>query len=518
MPNRSGEVQHPPNSYNPRIFPEFPGVFCRGAVRYIIVRRMDMELNHSMEHPRPSEIKDALRRILHSAPFQGSKQSQTLLEYLVEHSLKGHEDELKERIIGVEVFGRKSDYDTTVDAIVRARAGEVRKRLAQYYTSDEGQDSTVRILITPGSYRPSFVHHHGTNGGSRESLVVVPPHAPAFHDAGKDPGLEVAASAPRLSSVPHWRVWGIVALATCAVLLAAWATTSNWRKSEFDLFWAPILDSKKPVIIYTGTIPAYLYSTNAASRIVSQHAGGPEEPAEMISLAPLAEGQVLTSRDVVVVPDLASSEDITADVMVAQTLGAHRRSVEFHAGPDLSFVGERSSPMVLVGAMSNQLTLYISRDLPYYFDHDWKIRERGGQGRTWYTSGVMTHVPDVNSPAGQPAGPPRRTGPVKPTASVQTVNQNGSAVLEPDSTLTEDYAIVSRLLDSKTGGPVIVIAGIQSCGNQAAAEFLTDPVQMGKLSGVPRDALEHKNLEFVLHTNLLNGSPASVEIVAERSW
>jgi hypothetical protein len=171
--------------------------------------------------------------------------------------------------------------------------------------------------------------------------------------------------------------------------------------------------------------------------------------------------------------------------------------------------------MVLIGAMSNQLTLYTTRNLPYYFDHDWRIRERGGQGRTWYASGLITHVTGIDSPAVQPAG---KAGPAHSAVSVQAVAQNGSAVLEPDTSLTEDYAIVSRLLDSKTGGPLIVIAGIQSCGNQAAAEFLTDPVQMRKLSSISRDALEHKNLEFVLHTNLLNGSPASVEIVASRSW
>ena len=476
---------------------------------------MATEPNHVKEqHPRPPEIKDALRRILHSAPFQGSKQSQTLLEYLVEHSLNGHDDELKERIIGVEVFGRESDYDTTVDAIVRARAGEVRKRLAQYYTSDEGHDATVKIVITPGSYRPTFLHSSGADRGGREGAATAPPVSPAILDAEKASGLEAVASAPRLSSVVRWRVWGIAAVAACAVLLAGWIATSNWRKSEFDLFWGPILECNKPVIIYTGTIPAYLPSTSLADRLVSQMAGDQKQPAEMYSLPLLAEGEVLSAKDIVPYRNgLVSARDITADVTVAAMLSAHDRSVEFHAGPDLSFVDSnlRVSPAVLIGAISNDLTLYITRDLPFYFDHDWGIRERGGQGRTWRTAAYTTRATSVDSTN------------VKPAVKAGLTNASGSAQNGPsgygaDSTATEDYAVVSRLMDSKTGSPVVIIAGLQSCGNQAAAEFLTDPVQMKKLASIPRDALERKNLEIVFHTNLINGAPASIDIVAMHSW
>jgi hypothetical protein len=479
---------------------------------------MATEPNHEKEHPRSAEIKDALRRILRSAPFQGSKQSQTLLEYLVEHSLAGHDDELKERIIGVEVFGRKSDYDTTVDAIVRARAGEVRKRLAQYYTSEAGQDSAVRIVITPGSYRPAFVSRAEARGESKDSAVTDQPGIASSHVVEEHPEVVAAASARKLRRKTRWRVWGIAVAAACSVLLAAWAATSTWRTSEFDLFWAPVLDSKRPVIIYTGTIPAYLPSESLANRLVSQNAGDRGQPAEMYRLPPLAEGEVLSANDVVAYRNgLVSAGDITADVTVAAMLSAHHRSVEFHAGPDLSFVDSnlRNSPAVLIGAISNDLTLYVTKDLPFYFDHDWGIRERGGQGRTWHTAAFTTHITSVNAPNATPGA---KEGLTSSSESVQTGDQNGPSGYGADSTATEDYAIVGRLLDSKTGSPVVIIAGLQSCGNQAAAEFLTDPVRMKNLAGIPREALERKNLEIVFHTNLINGAPASIDIVAMHSW
>lgn len=63
---------------------------------------------------------------------------------------------LRERIIGIKVFGRAPDYDSGNDPIVRARAAEVRKRLAQHYMHSEGASEAFRIEIPPGSYRALF--------------------------------------------------------------------------------------------------------------------------------------------------------------------------------------------------------------------------------------------------------------------------------------------------------------------------------------------------------------------------
>ena len=94
--------------------------------------------------PKNALLQEALDEIFHSSPFRASKQSQQLLRYIVNQTLAGRSELLKERLIGVNVFGRRPDYDTNEDPIVRARAAEVRKRLAQFYVG-EGSRSTVRI-------------------------------------------------------------------------------------------------------------------------------------------------------------------------------------------------------------------------------------------------------------------------------------------------------------------------------------------------------------------------------------
>jgi hypothetical protein len=85
-------------------------------------------------------------------------------------------------------------------------------------------------------------------------------------------------------------------------------------------------------------------------------------------------------------------------------------------------------------------------------------------------------------------------------------------------TITEDYAIICRFFNSKTGAPVIALAGTTTCGTRAASEFLADPVSMKKLAIIPRNAWEQKNLELVLHAPLVNCNPTSVEIVAQQAW
>jgi hypothetical protein len=105
---------------------------------------------------RRSDIEQALERVLTGHSFRSSAQCQALLRYIVEHSLSHENEMLRERVIGINVFGRPSDYDSGNDPIVRARAAEIRKRLAQHYLHGEGASEEIRIEIPPGSYRAIF--------------------------------------------------------------------------------------------------------------------------------------------------------------------------------------------------------------------------------------------------------------------------------------------------------------------------------------------------------------------------
>lgn len=100
-------------------------------------------------------IRQQLLRILSDPLFANSKRYPGILRFVVEESLCGRADQLKERTVGIEVFGRNADYDTNVDHIVRTAASEVRKRLAMYYRQEE-HASEIRIELPSGAYAPVF--------------------------------------------------------------------------------------------------------------------------------------------------------------------------------------------------------------------------------------------------------------------------------------------------------------------------------------------------------------------------
>ncbi len=101
-------------------------------------------------------VRKALEEMAGSVPFRTSRQCQDLLRYIVLHSLSGEEELLRERLIGVEVFGRRPDYDQAADPVVRIRAADVRKRIALFYEATEAATRQVKISIPSGSYKATF--------------------------------------------------------------------------------------------------------------------------------------------------------------------------------------------------------------------------------------------------------------------------------------------------------------------------------------------------------------------------
>lgn len=107
--------------------------------------------------PRPdaTEVAAELQRVLGSQCFQQSDRAKEFLRFVVEETLAGRGDRLKGYTIGVEVFGRPTDFDAQTDPLVRVEAGRIRRRLAEYYGT-EGARNPVRIELTRGGYTPQF--------------------------------------------------------------------------------------------------------------------------------------------------------------------------------------------------------------------------------------------------------------------------------------------------------------------------------------------------------------------------
>src|SRR5271163_4799052 len=105
--------------------------------------------------PQKEAILRELESILSSPFFRTSNRSKQFLSYVVQHTLEGSHEPLKERTIGAKLFQRPVGYATGDDPVVRVQAGEVRRRLEQYHHA-ELNHSPVRIDLPVGSYAPVF--------------------------------------------------------------------------------------------------------------------------------------------------------------------------------------------------------------------------------------------------------------------------------------------------------------------------------------------------------------------------
>lgn len=184
--------------------------------------------------PSAEQVREELGRVLASHEFRASRRSQDFLKYVVENTLHGHADMLKERTIGIEVFGRSTSYDPSDDATVRVKAGEVRKRLGLYY-STEGSHNPLRIELPSGAYVPEF------RTMAAEAVAIAP--APA------------AAMAVRGSWFTVGRAL-VAAAGLAAIAGVGWVATRP-TVTALDQFWGPVIAESSPVLLCAAYVPVW---------------------------------------------------------------------------------------------------------------------------------------------------------------------------------------------------------------------------------------------------------------------
>jgi hypothetical protein len=219
----------------------------------------DGALSHVEAGENQRAIREQLERILESPGFRNSKRYPNLLRHVVERSLQGQTSDLKERTLGIDVFGRNFDYDPAADPVVRVSAGEIRKRIAQYY-HEPGHEAEIRIDLPLGSYLPEFHFPKSKEHQDRPAESALPeketgiiaPLAPAWPSA-KRLGIAIAMS---------------IALAS-VVWLQPWAGQSN----VLDQFWAPVLNPSVPVVLCVGRSPLSPGTPATPEQLVSRRPG-----------------------------------------------------------------------------------------------------------------------------------------------------------------------------------------------------------------------------------------------------
>src|SRR3712207_2806388 len=99
----------------------------------------------------PDEILTQLETVLADRRFASSERNARFLRYVVERTLEGKTDQIKETVLATEVYGRPLSYDPKSDSIVRVEATRLRQKLRSFY-ENEGHGSTIRIQLPSGTY------------------------------------------------------------------------------------------------------------------------------------------------------------------------------------------------------------------------------------------------------------------------------------------------------------------------------------------------------------------------------
>ncbi|HUA60935.1 MAG TPA: hypothetical protein VML19_19385 [Verrucomicrobiae bacterium] len=270
------------------------------------------------------EIRESLAHILSSLEFRSSNRSKEFLKYVVESTVAGHGDTLKERTIGIDVYGRPASYDPADDATVRVKAGEVRKRLDRYYAT-EGKIDRLRIELPPGTYTPVF----------RRVEIADPVSAPL--------AVTPAANPPSRRYRVVWITAGIVMALASGI--AFWLTKTA-PKTAVDRFWGPVINGSTPVLLTAAYVPVYNLNQPPGSH-------EPPKPQQFV----LLNDQFVGGGDLVA----------TARIVAMLTRTGHPWQVK--VGSDVSFADLRNSPTVLIG-YSYTRWKEVSREMRYFIDAD----------------------------------------------------------------------------------------------------------------------------------------------------
>jgi hypothetical protein len=403
-------------------------------------------------------IRAQLDLLVRDEVFRTSKRSVTFLTYVVEQTLNGSADQIKERTIGVEVFDRKPSYDTNLDHIVRTAATELRKRLAIYY-GDEKHRFELRMGLIPGSYIPRFTLPAQTTNGVIESAIIAEPLITA-PQIPAPPELEIPAN-PRSRRKLGWRwVCLLAALALGCLLGYRWLH----RPTAQQLFWKPVLETPGPVLVGVGDTP-----------------NGPPT-------LPLMDGDSDFSTPVPR-PDSAETVPFPDTVTIARVVGeleANGKIVLIRRENSRSFSDLREGAVVLVGAFNNEWSLRLTHRLRYSLAMDAEKH--------------LVYIRDAKNPSSR--------------AWSWATNQPRDHVGGAHSPVLQDYALISRIRNSETGHVVVVIGGLYTFGTQAAGEFLTDPQLMQAIAKASQLDTAQQNLQIVLGTTVTDDTPGPPRVLA----
>ena len=410
-------------------------------------------------------VLEELDNMLSSHHFKNSKRYPALLRYLVRKTLEGQTDQLKERTLGIEVFGRLPDYDTNVDPIIRVTAAEIRKKIAQFY-HDRRNESRLQIDLPLGSYVPEFTHFDMSQTPPEKNRQQAPyPSENGAHLAtetervsGESTG--IASTKARTEGsfcLTKLRVLWLLAFTISTLCIGVYALNKRFIHSATDEFWNPLLTSSGSVLT---VLPTSLRGENGIPSVNDSSAAinSSHGPYSHISVC-----------------------DAIALSRFSSLLGKRSKSFDVKEANLTNLVDLHERSAILVGAVNNHWTLRLTEPLRFHF----------------LIESASVRIVDSENPRS-------RNWVVDYT--------------RPYAYATHDYALIARYKDSTTGGNILIIAGIGAHATQAGSEFVVTSRGLEQIRRIAPGGWEKKNLEMIVETDIINGDSGPPYLIAATTW
>lgn len=401
-----------------------------------------------------SLIRQHLLEILHSSAFKGSGRSQDFLKYIVEKALEGSPEALKERTIGIELFGRSPAYATAEDAIVRVTASAVRRRLLQHY-GGYGAATGMRIELPAGSYVPEF-------------------RSPAGRNA-----LETYA-APKLRSARRVLLPLALLAVLCGLGLGLWKTRSNGSPAKTVLPWPVFFggpDQTQTTIVTSDTDLVTVQDLTGFNIPLADYANRKYLP-NPDSLDAATRQLCLRLRG-----DHCASIDTGIVLSISDLARAYSQNIRARSARSLTLGDlESDDNFIFLGSpRSNPWSELFEDQLDFSFAYDGTLKKEVIRNKHPQPGELPLYVPTARG------------------------WETGRA-----------FAIAAFVNNPGQEGQVLLLAGSNAEGTQSAAEFVADlPLLSDTLQrhGIqPAGPVQH--FEALLRLRTMAGSPRSFEVLA----
>ena len=436
-----------------------------------------------------ASLQQHLKEVIEGDVFKGSHRSGQFLQYIVDQAVAGHFDSLKERVIGMELFGRSASYDTGDDAIVRVTASDVRKRLLQHY-GRYGATSGFRISLPSGSYIPEILCDSLGEISSPE-IVANPldPGPPLQESALAVDKLVVNPPAfPQLETIQPkpaaWRVPLLFGIFLVALNLVLWSIF--WGRSPHpeaahisSLPWSALFGSSHAVELITSDPNiAEIQGITGNAVSVSDYANRNYIPVPN-KLTPEQEYFCKT----ILRGDNSAGVDAPIVAKVAALAQSNSKSIAVRAARSIQLIDLKSdSSFIFLGSpRSNPWHSLFNDQLDFRFELDKNARSESIRNVHPRPNEQQQYIPTA---------PGWGTG--------------------------DSYAIIALVKNPDQSGQVLLLAGANAEGTEAAGKLVTDfprlSTELSKCGISSTGPVRH--FEMLLHLNTMAGTPNNIDTVA----